>query len=206
MFKKFHSDIDGVDHEGLDNYDNNYAFADDDEYRKIGSIRTLFKEFDRDYYKTITTNGGFAGMNNNYTESVSKGDRYENLSPEECLNMIRLYLRDLINEHIPTTELYNNNNNNNNNDNNDTDHTEWKIELTIQKIVVFLLEVLRKNALYTQKVNQQKFIWVVTQKMSLIHLLIHFYKDFKMHKKHQIKEEANLFLVVLKYYIIIFKE
>ena len=33
-----------------------------------------------------------------------------------------------------------------------------------------------------------------------------FYKDFKMHKKYQIKEEANLFLIVLNYYIIIFKE
>ena len=44
-------------------------------------------------------------------ECVSKGDRYENLSPEEYLNMIRPYLRDLINEHIPTMELNNNNNN-----------------------------------------------------------------------------------------------
>ena len=44
-------------------------------------------------------------------EYVSKGDRYENLSPEEYPNMIRPYLRDLINEHIPTMELNNNNNN-----------------------------------------------------------------------------------------------
>ena len=28
----------------------NCDFADDDEYRKTGSIRTLFKELDRDYY------------------------------------------------------------------------------------------------------------------------------------------------------------
>ena len=58
---------------------------------------------------------GFAGRNNNYIEYVSKGDKYENLSPEEHLNMIRPYLRDLINEHIPTMELNNNNKNNNNN-------------------------------------------------------------------------------------------
>ena len=43
-FKKFHGDIDSVDYDDLDNYDDNYDFADDDEYRKIGSIRTLFKE------------------------------------------------------------------------------------------------------------------------------------------------------------------
>ena len=48
MFKKLHGDIDIVDYEDLHNYDYNYDFADDDEYRKIGSIRTLFKEIDRD--------------------------------------------------------------------------------------------------------------------------------------------------------------
>ena len=45
-----------MDYEDLDNYDYNYDFADDDEYRKIGSIRTLFKEFNRDYYKPIRKN------------------------------------------------------------------------------------------------------------------------------------------------------
>ena len=63
-FKKFHGDIDSVDYDDLDNYDDNYDFADDDEYRKIGSIRTLFKEFDRDYYKRIRTDDGFAGRRN----------------------------------------------------------------------------------------------------------------------------------------------
>ena len=46
--KKFHGGIDTVDYDDLDNYDDNYDFADNDEYRKIGSIRRLFKEFDRD--------------------------------------------------------------------------------------------------------------------------------------------------------------
>ena len=124
MFKKFHGDIDSVDYEDLDNYDNNYDFADDDEYRKIGSIRTLFKEFDRNYYKPIRTDGGYAGIYNNYIEYVSKGDIYENLQPEEYLNMIRPYLRDLMNEHIPTMELNNNNNNNNNNENNSNNNSK----------------------------------------------------------------------------------
>ena len=88
-FKKFGGNIGSVDYEDLDNYDYNYDFADDDEYRKIGRIRILFKEFDRDYYKPIRTNGGFAGRNNNYIEYTSKGDRCENLSPKECLNVIR---------------------------------------------------------------------------------------------------------------------
>ena len=60
-FKKFHGDIDSVDYDDLDNYDNNYDFADDDEYWKTGSVRRLFKEFNRDYYKPIRTDDGFGG-------------------------------------------------------------------------------------------------------------------------------------------------
>ena len=69
----FHGDIDSVDYDDLDNFHDNYDFADD-EYRKIRSIRTLFKEFDRDYYKPIRTDDGFAGRRNNYVAYKSKGD------------------------------------------------------------------------------------------------------------------------------------
>ena len=108
-FKKCCGNIDSVDYEDLDNYDYNYDFADDDEYRKIGSIRTLFKELDSDYYKPITTDSGFPGRNDNYIQYTSKGDRYENLSAKEYLNVFRPYLRDLIDEHKPIAELNNNN-------------------------------------------------------------------------------------------------
>ena len=124
-FKKFHGDIDSVDYDDLDNYNDNYDFVDDDEYRKIGSIRTLFKEFDRDYYKPIRTDGGFAGRNNNYIEYTSKGDRYENLSPKEYLNMIRPYLRDLINEHKPIDES-NDDDDADDDDGDNNDRAEWK--------------------------------------------------------------------------------
>ena len=92
------------------NYVDNYDFADDDEYRKIESIWRLFKEFDRDCYKPIKTNDGFAERRNNYIEYRSKGDRYENLSP---------YLRDLINEHKPLD------------DDDDTDCAESKVQLVM---------------------------------------------------------------------------
>ena len=59
--KKFQGNIDSVDFKDLHNYNNNYHFGDDDKYRKIGSTRTLFKEIDRDYYKPIKTDDGFAG-------------------------------------------------------------------------------------------------------------------------------------------------
>ena len=123
-FKKFYSDIDSVDYDDLYNYDDNYDFVDDDdEYRIIGSIRTLFKEFDRDYYKPIRTDDGFAGRRNNYIEYKSKGDRYENLSPEEYLKMIRPYLRNLINDHKPIEKL---------NNDSGADRAEWKTQLVMQ--------------------------------------------------------------------------
>ena len=59
--RTFHSGTDSIDYEDLDNYDNNYDFANDDKYRKIRSIRGLFKEFDSNYYKPIRTDDGFAG-------------------------------------------------------------------------------------------------------------------------------------------------
>ena len=46
--------------------------------KKKRSIRALFKDFERDYYKPIRTDDGFAGRKNNYIEYKSKGDRYEN--------------------------------------------------------------------------------------------------------------------------------
>ena len=46
-------------------------------------IRTLFKEFDRDYYNSITIDGGFAGRNNNDIEYTIKEDCISTKSFEE---------------------------------------------------------------------------------------------------------------------------
>ena len=161
-FKTFRGNVDSVDYENLDNYDDIYDFADDDKYRKIGSIRALSKEIDGDYYKPIRTNGGFAGKNHNYIEYTSEGDRYENLSPKEYLNMIRPYLRDLINEHIPTMEFINtdntnngnnnanNGNNSNNNNNNNNNRAEWKIQLTMQNSCISTRSFEETRTIYTK--------------------------------------------------------
>ena len=103
-------------------------------------MRTLFKVFDRDYYKPIRTDDGFAGRNNNYIEYTSKEDRYENLSPKEYLNMIRPYLTDLINEHKPIAES---------NDDN-TDRTEWKIQLTVQNSCISTKRFEETRTIYTK--------------------------------------------------------
>ena len=170
MFKNFHGDIDSVDYDDLDNYDYNSDFSDEDEYRKIGSIRTLFREFDRDYYKPIRTDSGFVVRNDNYMEYTSKGDRYENLSPKEYLNMIKPYLRDLINEHIPTMELNNNNNNtdNNNDNNNNTDNynnnnrAEWKIQLTMQNSCISTRNFEETRTIFTKSEPVEIFMGVNT--------------------------------------------
>ena len=88
--------------------------------------------------------------------------------------MIRPYLRDLINHHKTSMES---NDNNSNSNNNNTDRAEWKIQLVMQNnfISVKNLKIL---ALYILQVSQQRFLWVVTQKMLLINFLIQFQKEF----------------------------
>ena len=110
---------------------------------KIGSIRTLFNEFDRDYYKPIRTDDGLARRRNNYIGYKSKGDRYENSSPEEYLKMIRPYLRDLINEHKPTTE---------------SNNEEWKIQLVMQKNCIFTKNVEDTCSIYSASKPVETFM------------------------------------------------
>ena len=62
--------LDSVDHDDLDDYEDD-NFAEDDECRRTGSIRRLFKN---DYFKPIKTDDGFARRRNNYIEYMSKGD------------------------------------------------------------------------------------------------------------------------------------
>ena len=53
MFKKSHGNIDSVDQADLDNYDDNYDFADDVEYRK--TVRML-EHYLKSLIEIITTN------------------------------------------------------------------------------------------------------------------------------------------------------
>ena len=74
---------------------------------KLEALEDYLKSFDRDCYKPIRTDDGFGRRRNNYIEYTSTGDRYENLSPEEYLDIIRPYSRDFKNDHKPTVELNN---------------------------------------------------------------------------------------------------
>ena len=158
-------------------------------------------------------------------EYTRKGDRYENLSPEEYLNVIRPYLNCLINEHKPTVELNDdgddndddinknnnndnsnnsniNNSNNNNNNNNKNNRAEWKIQLPTQNSCISTRSFEDKRTLYPKIEPVETFMGSNTEDVIYKNFLIHFYEIFKVHKKHQMKQEA----IVLNYYIIIFKE
>ena len=60
----------------------------------------------QDYLTTIITNQTII-TKNNYIEYTSRGAIYKNLSPTKCLDMIRPYLRDLINDYKHKAELSN---------------------------------------------------------------------------------------------------
>ena len=86
-----------------------YYDYDNTEYRGMRDIRNLFDEVDKEYYKPIKTKSAFNG---NYIEYESKGDKDKNLLPIEYFDMIRPYLRDMINDHKT--------------------RREWKIQLTMR--------------------------------------------------------------------------
>ena len=68
-------------------------------------IEDLTNEIDEeDYYKPTKTKSAF---NNNYIEYKSRGDKDENLSPEQYLDMIGPYLRDMIDNHKAPKKIKN---------------------------------------------------------------------------------------------------
>ena len=124
--------------------------------QKNQEYQNIIKELDGDCYKPIRTDAGFAERNDNYVEYTSKADRYKHLSPKEYLNLIRPYLRDLINYHKPIIELNNNNNNNNNSNNNNSG--EWKIQSIIKNDFVSLKDFQDTRTIYSASKPVETFM------------------------------------------------
>ena len=79
-----------------------YYDHDDVEYKGIKDIECLFDlSIGKDYYKPIITKGAFS---KNYIQYESRGDKDEILTVNEYLDMIRLYLVDMINDHKTQSE------------------------------------------------------------------------------------------------------
>ena len=85
-----------------------YHDDDDFEYKGIKNIEDLFRiSTSEDYYKPTLVKTGYSG---NYTKYESKGDKI--LTVEEYLNLIELYLADMINDY--------------------KNRGEWKVQLTAE--------------------------------------------------------------------------
>ena len=80
-----------------------YYDYDDIKYKGIRDVRNLFNlSIDEDCNKPIRTN---SGINNNYIEYESKGEKGKTLSIKKYLNIIiRPYLSDIINDHKTQTQ------------------------------------------------------------------------------------------------------
>ena len=85
-FKKPHKNINTINYEDLNSGKVlNVEDADDDEYIKIGSVRRLFEESNRDYHKSRVVDRGFAGEVNDYIKYISERDKDEKFSLGEYL-------------------------------------------------------------------------------------------------------------------------
>ena len=74
-----------------------YFDYDDIGYRGTRIVRDLFDlSMDEDYYKPIVAKSAFDGS---YIQYESRDDKGKNLSKKKYLNMIKPYLRDIINDH-----------------------------------------------------------------------------------------------------------
>ena len=103
----------------------------DTEYKGINEIQYLFNNMDEEnYYEPIKTKHDF---DDNYIKYESRGDKDTNLSLEEYLNIIRPYLRDMI-------------------DNNKA-LGEWEIQLIIRIIFVYFLDVNEVHIMHTKSDN-----------------------------------------------------
>ena len=86
---------------------------------------------------------------NNYIEYKSRGNRYENLSPKEYLDIIRSYLTDLINDHKPTVKL-NNDDDDEDKDDDDDERGEWKVQLVMQNNCVSVKSFENTSTIYSK--------------------------------------------------------
>ena len=124
----------------------------------IKKLEVLEHYLNRDYYKPIRTDPGFDARNDNYIEHTSKADRYVNLSPKDYLNVIRPYLRNLINDYKPIMELNNNNNNNDTNATTNSNRAEWKIKLMIKNNSISVKDFEDTQTIYSPSIPVEIFM------------------------------------------------
>ena len=151
-----------------------YHDNDDLDYKGIRQIENLFDEINEDYYKPIKTKGAF---NNNYIEYESRGDKDKNLSLEDYLDIIRPFLRDMINNHKT--------------------HGEWKIQLIMRIDFISSLDTGEFHTMHSKSNNVE--IMMGTETDDIINELFEsFFKKYqegletKMEKSNSVFESVDL--------------
>ena len=107
----------------------------------------------------------------------------------------------MINEHKPTAEL--NNTNNSNNEKND--RAEWKTQLAMQNNFISDKNFEDTRTVYSASKPVEIFMGSDT-KNGIDTLFNAILEKIKKQLKHQMKEEVDLLMKVLLYYIIVFKK
>ena len=106
---------------------------DDLEYKGIKEIKNLFNKInEKDYYEPIKTKHAF---DDGYIEYESRGDKDNNLSLVEYIDIIRPYLRDMIDNHKA--------------------HSEWKIQLVMKINFISSLDTDEFRDMYTKSNNTE---------------------------------------------------
>ena len=108
-----------------------YNIIDDVDYKGIKEIENLFNKINEEYYfEPIKTKHAF---NDSYIEYESRGDKDNNLSLVEYLDIIRPYLRDMIDNHKI--------------------HSEWKTQLIMRINFISSLDKYEFRILHTKSDN-----------------------------------------------------
>ena len=106
-----------------------YYNYDDNKYQGIEDTN-LLGEVDECYYKSVKTKSAFNG---NYIEYEIKGDKDKHLSTDEYLDIVKPYLRDMINDHKT--------------------RRKWKIQLTMRINFISLKDSKETCTMYTKSRN-----------------------------------------------------
>ena len=102
--------------------------TEDIDYKEIKEIENLFNKIsEEDYYGPIKIRDSF---DDDYIEYESRGDKDNNLSLEEYFNIIRLYLRDMIDNYEA--------------------HNEWKIQLIMKINYISSLDINDTRIMHTK--------------------------------------------------------
>ena len=147
----------------LKNFKNDLEKLQKYQYNITYGLDYLFNELDEvDYYEPKEVKSAFDGS---YVLYESKGDKDNNLSIDEYFDIIRPYLRDMIDNHKA--------------------RGEWKIQLAMQIIFVSFIDANETREMHTKSDNITIMSSIETEDVILMNFLTLFVKDIKKDQKQK---------------------